>query len=311
MFKKILVPLDGSPLAADALLPACALAKQCHAELVLAGASSTANTTELAAYLTTMVGCLRADGLLAQAITPSEEEEESVAGEAEGVQADLIVMAYHEATSLDDQLHSSITWRVLAQTNAPVLICKYADKEQAASVLHQLRFIADATAPIVVPLDSLQETGRVLPLAREVAEAFGNPLVLVCAGDPLLLAEGPGTLDLAPGGAAGYWLNETNIYLEEQEQELSRAGLRATHVAKIGTEAEVLQAAAKEYQAGLIVMASPACGWLGRLLLGSIVRSVLSQTKTPLLLVRRSIPVEDRKIEEARIEGVLVEIDAR
>lgn len=311
MFKQILVPLDGSALAAEALLPASALAKQCSAALVLAGACSASNITQVGAYLATMVDCLRADGLAARAQMPSGGDTKGINVETESPQADVIVMATHEHTSLDDLLHSSITWRVLAQTNAPVLICKYADEEQEISALHQLRFITDATAPILVPLKGLREDERVLPLAREVAEAFGNPLVLICAGAPLLLAEGPGALDLAPGGSAGYWLEETKAYLQARAEELSKAGLPATYVVRIGAEAEVLEAVAQEYHAGLIVMASPAPGWLGRLLLGSAVRSVLSQTEVPLLLVRRSMPVEDRRIEEVKTEQALAEAVTR
>ena len=55
MFKKIIVPLDGSALAAAALLPASALAKRSNAELVLVGATSTPHVAEIGAYLATMV----------------------------------------------------------------------------------------------------------------------------------------------------------------------------------------------------------------------------------------------------------------
>ena len=38
MFKHIVVPFDGSPLAETALVPACALARRFHAELLLMSA---------------------------------------------------------------------------------------------------------------------------------------------------------------------------------------------------------------------------------------------------------------------------------
>src|SRR6185437_324858 len=123
------------------------------AELILVGAASTPHAAEIDAYLATMVRCLSADGLLARAILPQESPEVESSEAAMIAQADLIVMATHGHTGLDALTHPSIAWRVLAQTSAPVLVTRFTEEEQAAPPVHQLRFMTDATAPILVPLD--------------------------------------------------------------------------------------------------------------------------------------------------------------
>ncbi len=307
MFKKILVPLDGSALASAALLPASTLARRDNAELLLVGVTSTSTVAEIGAYLATMVSCLSEEGLTVRAMLPPGSPENEISEEAELARADLIVMTTHGRTGLDALLHPSVTWRVLAQTNAPLLVSRYADEEQAAPSVHQLRFLTDATAPILVPLDGSPQAEQVLLPAQEMAEEFGNPLVLLRVGEPLLLAESLGAQDLMPGGSVGYWMEEAEAYLRQKRKELARAGLRVKTIAAPGTPAEVIQAAAREYQAGLIVIASRGRGWLGRLVMGSVARNVLSQSQTPILLVRRFEPVP---AEGVKTEQVLVEAGA-
>jgi nucleotide-binding universal stress UspA family protein len=301
MFKKILVPLDGSALAAAALLPASALAKHDQAELVLVGATSTPHVAEIDAYLATMVNCLSADTLVVRAMVPRESPEVESSEATTFAQADLIVMATHGHTGLDALAHPSVTWRVLAQTSAPVLVTRFAEDEQQAPPVHQLPFLVDAAAPILVPLDGTRSAERVLPLVRDIALAFGNPVVLVQAEDPLLLAEGMAGMELAPGGAASYWQAEAETYLREKETELAEAGLRVSSIVTLGLPAEVIQATAREYHAGLIIMASHGRGWLGRLVLGGVTTQVLSQSETPVLVVRQCAPEPVEKVQPAQM----------
>lgn len=302
MFNKILVPLDGSALAAAALLPASALAKHDQAELVLVGAATTPHVAEIDAYLATMVNCLSADDLTVRAIVPRESPEGASDEATTFAQADLIVMTTHGHTGLDAQVHPNVTWRLLAQTIAPVLVTRFAEEERQAPSVHQLPFMVDSTAPILVPLDGTRSAERVLPLVRDIALAFGNPVVLVQAGDPLLLAEGPCGMELAPGGAASYWQAEAQAYLDEKEAELTKAGVHVTSLAVLGLPAAVIQATAQEYEAGMIIMASHGRGWLGRLVLGSVTTEVLSQSETPVLVVRQCAP---EPVKEGQIEQVL------
>ncbi|HEY7348438.1 MAG TPA: universal stress protein [Ktedonobacterales bacterium] len=301
MFKKILVPLDNSALAAAALLPASALARQDDAELMLVGATSTSHVAEIGAYLAEMVRCLSAEGFPVRAMLPLGSPENGSNEEGELARADLIVMTTHGRDGIDALIHPSVTWRVLAQTSAPILFSRYTDEEQAAPPMHQLRFMADADAPILVPLDGSPQAERVLSLAQEIAQEFGNPLMLARVGEPLLLAESAGQQDLMPGGSVGWWLEDAEAYLREKWKELTSTGLRVKTITALGLPSEVIQRIAQEYQAGLIVMASRGRGWLGRFVMGSVARRVLSQSEIPVLLARRLAPGEDVRTEQVLV----------
>jgi nucleotide-binding universal stress UspA family protein len=89
--------------------------------------------------------------------------------------------------------------------------------------------------------------------------------------------------------------------LREKQEELTRAGLRVKSIIRFGMPARVILALAQEYQAGLIILASRGHGWLGRLVLGSVTRTVVSESAIPVFVVRRfaSVPAEETRTEPA------------
>ena len=66
----------------------------------------------------------------------------------------------------------------------------------------------------------------------------------------------------------------------------AKQGLNASFVAKVGSAAEVIAEAANKGSYDLIVLGSHGHGTLGNLVMGSVATKVLSQSKTPVLLVR-------------------------
>lgn len=307
MLNTILVPLDGSPLAETALEPAMLLAKRFNAELLLVHSISSEKPSDETepdpqTYLEYVAGHVRSEDLVARTSRLTMEPAEGIADEAGLSNADLIVMTTHARKGLDALLHPSVTWEVLRQSDAPILACKSASADDPAALLRGLpRFMTDSKSPILVPLDGSPQAEGALPLAEELARAFGNPLLLVSAFEqpsPLYPVGG------AWGGAGmgqDVWLMDQAIRLAEEESrrylngkqtELASAGLQVQIEVESGPAAFFIQDAARQHQAGLIVMASHGRGWLGRFVLGSVAQSVLREVDTPVLLVRRQPPAE-------------------
>ncbi|HEU5199716.1 MAG TPA: universal stress protein, partial [Ktedonobacterales bacterium] len=137
MFTHMLVPLDGSPLAETALIPAAALAKRFGAELLLMraalstdapGGDSFPEQSLLASgsqvYLDRLAGQLAKSGITVHTIVTDEEPAEGILTQTNLDQVDLIVMATHGRTGFDALLHPSVTWKVLSRTSAPILVWK-------------------------------------------------------------------------------------------------------------------------------------------------------------------------------------------
>jgi nucleotide-binding universal stress UspA family protein len=167
MLKHILVPLDGSPLAETALQPAAVLAQRFGAKILLLVRSTETWPEQepfpaddlLAAfqagdYLTTVARRLSSEGLTVYIEVIADAPASGISAEAHEHQADLIVMATHGRQGLDALLHPSVTWGVLRQTRAPILTWKVTEiKGQPIDGSWVPRFLQDATAPILIPLD--------------------------------------------------------------------------------------------------------------------------------------------------------------
>ncbi len=152
MFKRILIPLDGSTRAAEALEFTRALAQASQASLALLhvepwGAPVEARRRDHV-NLDALVEDLRADGLDAHAVMRFDEPEDGIAATAALENADLVVLAPQRREGMEALLHPSVTARTLTRSPAPLLILPDAMPSIGAAPL-----LADATARILVPLD--------------------------------------------------------------------------------------------------------------------------------------------------------------
>lgn len=300
MLKHILVPLDGTSLAETALQPAALLAERFDAEVILLvrsietwPAGEPAPSDGLNAmfqaeeYLTAAASKLAGKGFTVQRAVLGQKPASGISAEADYHQADLIVMATRGRQGLDALLHPSVTWEVLRQTSAPILTWKAKEEHgQAPAPAWTPRFLQDASAPLLVPLDGSLPAEQALPLARAFAQRLGNPLLLVRAAEQPFIAGS--AIDYAQmlARAQEWSLAEASSYLERKRLELAGAGLHISVHCHLGDAATVIRDEAQAHRAGLVVMASHGRGGLGRFLLGSVARRLLSQLEVPILLVR-------------------------
>jgi nucleotide-binding universal stress UspA family protein len=311
MFRSILVPLDGTPFGETALTPAIALAKRFGAEIILVRTAFDSDapdtppemawlgeTPAVHAYLKSVAHRVKAEGVAVRTALPPEHPAEGIADQARYADVDLIVMATHGRKGLDALLHPSVTWQVLMENTAPILAFKATTEAQALP-----RFLRDATAPILVPLDGSVPAEAALAVAVKLARELGNPLLLVRAAEQPFIAGGViGYVDVL-GQAIQWSIDEAESYLKRKQLELKSLGVQAQIRVALAPPTQLIEMCAREDRAGLVVMASHGRGWLGRLVLGSVARSVLGQVETPVLLVRRHA-AQDEVTETLELAGV-------
>jgi nucleotide-binding universal stress UspA family protein len=98
-------------------------------------------------------------------------------------------MATHGRQGLDALFHPSVTWGVLRHSQAPILTWKDPQTEgQSPDGSWMPRFVQDASAPLLVPLDGSLLAEQALPVAAEFAQCLGNPLLLVRAAEQPFIA---------------------------------------------------------------------------------------------------------------------------
>ena len=183
-FRRVVVPLDGTPLS-EAILPvAVDLAAACQATIVLlhiveAGAPATvhghphlAESAQADAYLEMVAARYRSTGIQFETHVHTNRERDvaqSIARHVGELHADLIAMSTHGPGGLRAFLTASIGQQALRHVSIPVLLMRPAEQPFGS---YHCRVIG-------VPLDGTAMAETALPLAMALAERTGSELILV------------------------------------------------------------------------------------------------------------------------------------
>jgi nucleotide-binding universal stress UspA family protein len=285
--KTILVPLDGSDLAARAVPFAATLAARGEASLLLLRAVNTlAAPTESAGRalvdeaqlaLDATTAALAADGITASTRVVDRQAESAILEAAADADVNLIVMSTHGRGGLGRFIYGSVADTVLRHAPVPVLTVPP----------HGLSAWPTAgQVKILVPLDGSELSRLAVGPACDLSDALGGSLLLgsvVTFPSYSMYAEGYVFVDPDPGSGM---LAETRRYLEEVAAGL-RTDSRQVEVSAIyGSPYFGITSMAREAGAGLIVMASHGRGGMTRALLGSVATATLRQSEVPIVLVR-------------------------
>lgn len=299
MMQRILVPLDGSPLAEHALPYAEWLARGTGAQLVLvrvalartfASADPVATqlqvVTEAERYLETVATRLREQGLTVATATPYGDAARWIVDEARLRAVDLIVMTTHGRAGLGRWLYGSIAQAVLARTPVPVLLVRAWEPMETPLVA--------ATPRLLVPLDGTPFAEAALPIATTLAAALGGELVLlrvVPLPAPPLADQGFAMTD--DDFEASRTVAET--YLMRVARQFPQEGPPARLVTRVGLPIGAIEAVSQEEGATLVVMTTHARTGFNRLLLGSVADVTVRRGRLPVLLVRPQAPVSEER----------------
>ncbi len=142
MYKRILVPLDGSAFAEAALIHARTLAACTGAEIallrvalppsienspargILMNAAHPDTVKESAAYLERVAAGLRAAGLTVSIETCTGPVAETILDYARDIQADMIAMSTHGRSGLERWFIGSVADKVVRAARLPVLLAR-------------------------------------------------------------------------------------------------------------------------------------------------------------------------------------------
>lgn len=268
----ILVALDGSELASQALDQALALLGS-EEELVLLrvmavsldlnDSSPAADCTqeEATAYLDALAAPIRAQvpGLrcVVRAGNPSAVIVEVAAQE----RARLLVMASHGRTGPSRWLQGSVAEHVARKASCPVWLLHPG---------HQVVPVQTA----LVPLDTSARSEEAIVAAREQVAGQGGRLVLLTATQEL---ESPDVEEPLP--------RYLRRYLDEMVDKLRQVGTRAESAVEEGLAVPAILRTAVTERADLIVMTSHGRSGPARWILGSVAEQVARGAPCPVLLL--------------------------
>jgi len=301
MFQRILVPLDGSPLAERALAFASTLSKQHQSELVLVRAAEAhvppygeltavlrRAEEEAQAYLETVAGRLH-DAGHTEVVVSHESPGQGIVDETRLRRADLVVMSTHRRSDVGRVLLGSVADQVVRHSTVPVLLVpptcvRTWAAEQLGGLGRPMR--------LLVPLDGSAHGEAALEVTQVIASGAKSTITLLSvvelAPTPFYAADSKAQLYDAKAEMAAQ-----KTYLKAQAGRLS-GGAEVRTCVDAGTTAGCILEHTRNHQADLVVMATHGRGGLSRLVLGSVTADVLHQLDVPLLIVRPAIAVGER-----------------
>jgi nucleotide-binding universal stress UspA family protein len=278
--ERILVPLDGSPLAEAALPVATSLGGHPGSGLRLVWAvglevpldAQDAGRDEARAYLARTARLLEARGLpdVGWAVWDGEPVP-VILNAATRERATLIAMSTHGRSGIERLRFGSVAEGVARLAPVPVLLVRSATP-----------WLPGPGAPILVPLDGSQRSEAVLPVVERLMVPYRVTVALLHAVEPGP-AVGPSGVDLV-GGDEPRRIAEAEAYLAEVAARLEARGLHATRSVQTGFPVDVIERAARATPPSLIAMSTHGRTGLGRLLLGSVAEHVARGASVPVLL---------------------------
>jgi nucleotide-binding universal stress UspA family protein len=292
--ENILVPLDGSEVADQALLYAAELAKTVGASLTLV------RTTDTHPGLHELAYQLQTQGLVVHSAVAVGEGRHRLLSELACRQPDLIVMAVHARWGLHRLVYGSVEDAVVAHAGCPVMLVRTAAGTESA-VAPRL-----AGKRVIVPLDGSKFSETALPLALDLARGLGSDVVLVQAVVPVYHVPTDLVLTAAPSLDEAVSLVDAQDAATEYLNSIAERGsasahLRVTGLARVGYLTDVIRELNAAAPASMVVMATHHRSGLARALLGEEADSVLRHDHVPVVLVRPRPAEPEEVTDEASV----------
>ncbi len=338
MFKRILVPLDGSTRAERAIPAAARIARATGGTIVLLRVINPpvdytvsltqpavltkpaleADIAEANRYLADLVEAVLPKTIDTKTEVISGTVAPTILATAEEQQIDLVVICSHGNTGIKRWMLGSVAQKVARHGPVPVLVLREDGTIPATGTS------PDAEHPfrIMVGLDGSSLAEAVLEPAAQLAAAFAAPaqgalhLVRVLHLPPVKAGEHTHDSEVTRQGQV-----DAKAYLDEIEQRLHEgafAALRLQVTSSTVLDADIAGTIIKVAETGestegtgmfvgcdMIAMATHGRSGLQRLTLGSITEHVLGATKLPMLIVHPQVTTtgDEERTGDQAVEG--------
>jgi len=299
MYKRILVPLDGSPLAEQVLPYVRFLARGFHCPVTLLRAveappnisltdpgygmyqnQSATLRLEAREYVARIAESMKQDGLEVSSVVQVGNPALAIINEATKEPATLITMSTHGRSGIMRWFLGSVTDRVLHATRNPLLIIRV---QEESELKQEVRLDT-----VIVPLDGSSLAEQVLPHVAPIAKALGLKVALVRITP--VAAEFAHYIEYVPAP----YLDLAQDVDEEASTYLHRInrGLKLQGVANVeehvlhGHPAVAIVDFARSISDNMVAMSSHGRSGIGSWLLGSITGLVARHCGDPVLVIR-------------------------
>jgi nucleotide-binding universal stress UspA family protein len=273
----VMVTLDGSPFAEQALPAAHTLCQAYGAGLTLMSVNHGSERRRLPLpvrtvdrvqvshgreqYLSQVAAQCASLGVSAKLNVTSGIVSDEIVATAHDGDTDVLVMSTHGRSGVARLMLGSVANRVVQSATVPVLLIPAPNGQ---------RYPVSSFKRLLVALDGTDASELSLPYARTLAERFGSELTL------LAVPEDPDSPEQ---------VTNASLYLEGVANDLNNSELKCVAIVTGLDPAATIVSMAEDWDTDLIVMATHGRGGLDRLMLGSVADHVVRSSHRPVLLV--------------------------
>ncbi|MFQ6026252.1 MAG: universal stress protein [Dehalococcoidia bacterium] len=287
MFDNILVPLDGSEVAASILPYVGDLAQRLGARVtlltVLVPNQRTGETeawAEAQAIVRRQALRLHDAGVNTNTLVVPGQPAEEIANQADAGEFSLVAIGTRGHSGLRRGVLGSVTDEVVRTSPVPVLVLSPQAVEKAAETGFGL-------STVTVPLDGSELAERVLPIAEELAQQLSLQVQLlrvITLGSMAYYAAEGVTMDTAP--IEEELEEEANEYLNGIAHEVAQRGVSSVWFNVMrGSPALSIIDHLRNTSNNLVTVSTHGRSGLGRLLIGSVADSIIRSAGVPVLVI--------------------------
>lgn len=298
MYKKIVVPLDGSELAEAALPYAEELAAKLGSDIDLVHVYDSDHEkhhrvhelyTEKMAEATERgmekhLGAGQSAGGRVRSAPLVGHAAEQIVDYAEKEDAGLIVMATHGRSGIRRWVLGSVAAKVARATAKPLALIRV----DGAGVPSDTGALLNK---VLLPLDDSKESEQAVPHAEELARELKADVVLLHVIAPTYFAYSiPGEtveMPFTPEDMERF-RSKSEHYLETVAEAFKKKGIGTATEVAVGAAAGEIMRLAEETPNALVIMSTHGRSGIGRWAFGSVADKVIHAANTPVLLVRTS-----------------------
>ena len=317
MFKKILVPLDGSEHSRKIVGWATGLASALDAEIILLSVidpeeieilEATTRSVEETIDGVTKTRTIRTpsdviDDAISQAESDLQAEAERIrsrgviskisvgagspaeviVSEAHAREIDVIAMATRRESALARGVLGSVTDRVLHSTSTPIFTLYPGE-------IHDFDDTSGGPAKVIVPLDGSSLSESAIEPATEIAQASNAEIVFMEVVRLPFFGVGVAGIEYGAGDFAGdmgvdQQKKEINDYLNNFVENAKAKGLTSSASVRSGSPPQQIVEEASETDDSIVVMGSHGSGGLKRWVVGSVADKVIRSAGRPVLVI--------------------------
>jgi nucleotide-binding universal stress UspA family protein len=282
MFKRILVPLDGTAESNAALPAARTVARATGGSVfllqVLESQEAESSAKETQDKLARVAAELGGSGLRVEWTVRAGQAADEILKHVHEQAADLVIMRTRGQAGIQRAVMGSVAERLLSRSDVPIIMLRPGGRRM------------DRIASLLVPVDGSPGGALALASGLELAKASGAQLRLVEVVVPMAFHT------LAPDAGPVYYdpawddeaLTAANTYVQGLTTRLRQAGVEADGDARMAPDIpSSIVKAADEHTSDLIVMSTHALTGIQRAVLGSVADAVVRAAACPVLLLRR------------------------